>query len=186
MSARAITTLPEPHGVRSLGSSFVRKLHPFFARANREYFRGQLSEPFLFVGATAPRAFAGHSEIWRNPIAQTAQGVRRVIILQRRVLACGFFFASDVLLHEMIHMWQVECEGDTESGYRGHGPKFAGQCNAIGARLGLSPVGVKGRKGLPDCARWPVCVRAAGHYQNAAAERERQKRGAIAQKRTGL
>jgi hypothetical protein len=46
-------------------------------------------------------------------------------------------------------------------------PRFAAKCNQIGATLGLPPVGVKGRHGLPDCAQWPACVRPAGYYPEA-------------------
>jgi hypothetical protein len=64
----------------------------------------------------------------------------------------------------MVHAWASEVDEDLEPGYKGHGPRFAAKCNAIGATLGLPPVGVKGRGGRPDCAQWPICVRPAGYY----------------------
>jgi hypothetical protein len=77
----------------------------------------------------------------------------------------------------MIHAWQHEIDHDREDGYRGHGPKFARECNRIAAMLYppvpvpadaevivVPPVGVKGREGLPDCAHWPMSVRPPGYY----------------------
>ncbi|MGH2997681.1 MAG: SprT-like domain-containing protein [Gaiellaceae bacterium] len=151
------------------GQPFVRALYAFFDQSNRLHFDGALSAPLIFVSHTAPRALGDHAE-------RDAHGLRSVIRLHPRAVARGLAFANDILLHEMVHTWQVELAGDAETGYRGHGPKFAEQCNAIGGRLGLALVGLKGRKGLPDCAQWPVCVRPAGYYGNAEAEAEREKR----------
>lgn len=82
------------------------------------------------------------------------------------VVEAGDRLAQDVLLHEMIHVWQAETD-NREPGYAGHGPKFANMCNEIGATLGLAEVGVKGRGGLPDCAQWPLNVRPEGYYGEA-------------------
>jgi hypothetical protein len=155
---------------RDDGQLFLRALYAAFDDQNREHFDGALSPPFILVTYTAPRALGDHAA------ARDPHGLRSVIRLHPRVAASGHRFAQDILLHEMVHAWQVEVAGDGEPGYRGHGPKFAERCNRIGQKLGLAQVGLKGRKGLPDCAQWPVCVRPAGYYGTAAAELERGKR----------
>src|SRR5262249_54286367 len=57
------------------------------------------------------------------------------------------------------------------SGYKGHGPVFAGECNRIGAALGLPrvrPAKARGKDGhLPSCAQWPHNVRPEGYYLGA-------------------
>jgi hypothetical protein len=82
-----------------------------------------------------------------------------------------FRFVADVLLHEMIHQWQFEALGETESSYHGHGPRFRDKANEIGARLGLSPVRTNKARGknkdLPSCSQWPHNVRDGGYYLGA-------------------
>jgi hypothetical protein len=151
------------------GHELVRELYTAFDRFNREHFAGQLAAPLILVTYTSPRALGDHQ-------TKDAHGLRSVVRIHPRTLERGALFACDVVLHEMVHVWQSEIAGDTENGYRGHGPVFARQCNAIGERLGLPAVGVKGRKGLPDCAQWPINVRPAGYYGNDAAEADREKR----------
>jgi hypothetical protein len=152
------------------GEAAVAALYQAFDEFNAAHFEGKLLPPLLLVTHTSsPRALGDACE--RDP-----HGLRSIVRVQPKTLSRGLPFARDVLLHEMIHVWQYEVAGDSERGYRGHGPRFAEQCNAIGARLGLPPVGVKGRKGLPDCAQWPLCVRAPGYYGDEGAEKERAKR----------
>ncbi len=102
-------------------------------------------------------------------VGRDAQGIESRIRIAPSTAKRGERFAIDVLLHEMIHAWQKEVllgedESAEENSYRGHGPRFAARCNEIGAKLGLKPVGVKNRDGLPDCAYWPMNVRPAGYY----------------------
>jgi hypothetical protein len=150
------------------GHELVRELYTAFDRFNREHFAGQLAAPLILVTYTSPRAFGDHQ-------AKDAHGLRSIVRIHPRTLERGALFACDIVLHEMVHVWQSEIAGDTEKGYRGHGPVFARQCNAIGKRLGLPAVGVKGRKDLPDCAQWPINVRPAGYYGNDVAEADREK-----------
>jgi hypothetical protein len=136
----------------------VRELYQAFDEHNRAYFAGELSAPLLLVAATSsPRALGDHCD-------RDEHGLRSVIRVHPRAFRRGALFAKDVLLHEMVHVWQGEVLGDLEDAYRGHGPRFAEKCNLIGETLGLAAVGVKGRKGLPDCARWPLNVRPGGYY----------------------
>jgi hypothetical protein len=55
----------------------------------------------------------------------------------------------------MVHAWMSEKFGDMEQGYAGHGPKFAAECNRIGAVLGFPEVAPKGRGGKARAETWP-------------------------------
>jgi hypothetical protein len=123
----------------------------------------------LITTPSSPRA-------WADYIDKDVHGIQSRVRLAAKVFENGQLFALDVLLHELVHAWQAEVVHDRELGYRGHGPKFAAKCNEIGARLGLPPVGVKGRDGLPDCAQWPMCVRPPDYYGPAKQKPERKKR----------
>jgi SprT-like family len=151
------------------GSKLVAALYAAFDAFNATYFAGELAAPLVVATFTSPRAFADACE-------RDANGLRSIIRMHPSTLRKGDTFVADVLLHEMIHVWQFEVAKDREDGYRGHGPKFADKCNELGALLGLPPVSPKGRKGLPDCASWPLCVRPSGYYGTPAAEHEREKR----------
>jgi hypothetical protein len=155
--------------VEAEGQQLVRHLYAAFDEFNRAYFDGQLGEPLILVTFTSPRALGDHQR-------RDVHGLQSVIRVHPKTVRRGEAFSRDVLLHEMVHVWQGEVLGDLEEGYRGHGPKFAEKCTAIGRALELPEVGVKGRKGLPDCAGWPVNVRPAGFYGDEEAEAERRKR----------
>lgn len=150
--------------VKKQGDEIARKLYAAFHEFNRSHFQRRLAAPLILItqsksartqGDYSPRDVHGlDSRIRIAPATITPKKGKRA----------GEKLALDVLLHEMIHAWQHEVIGDLEPGYRGHGPRFASMCNQIGAKLGLPPVGVKGRDGLPDCAYWPENVRPAGYY----------------------
>ncbi len=159
--------------VDTLGDEAPRALYRAFDEFNAEHFKGKLGAPLLFITQTAsPRALGDY-------IGRDVHGLRSRIRLSPKVLDRGERFAMDVLLHEMVHAWQSEVDGDTEQGYRGHGPRFAAKCNEIGGKLGLPPVSEKGRHGMPDCAQWPICVRPEGYYPTPA-----RKRSTSARRRT--
>jgi len=67
-------------------------------------------------------------------------------------------FMDQVLLHEMIHQWQVEVN-HTDPGefrnYGGHGSTFSGKANEIGATLELPPSAYATRRATPE--RRPTC-----------------------------
>jgi hypothetical protein len=155
--------------VEVLGQPAPKALYVAFDAFNAEHFAGRLGAPLIFITPpSSPRALGDY-------ITRDEHGLRSRIRLAPAAARKGERFMMDVLLHEMIHAWASEVEGDMEPGYRGHGPKFAAKCNAIGKLLGLGEVGVKGRGGLPDCAQWPMCVRPAGYYGD---EVERPKKRA--------
>lgn len=159
VSTRAVHTAMAAT-VASHGHDLAKDLYETARRYNDEFFGGQLTALLVEITAPAsPRAYATHQP-------KTPEGVDCVIRIAPSVVEAGQAFAHDVLLHEMIHVWQTEAD-KREPGYAGHGPHFAAKCNEIGAKLGLAEVGVKGRDGKPDCAQWPLNVRPAGYYGEA-------------------
>jgi hypothetical protein len=157
------------------GSPEAQALYTLANTFNLEYFAGTLTALLVEITAPAsPRALATHEP-------RTREGVDCVIRIAPGVVAEGPKTAADVLLHEMIHVWQTET-GNREPGYQGHGPKFAAKCNEIGAKLGLPPVAAKGRgptgQRMPDCAQWPLNVRPAGYYGQSGPVAKAQTRAA--------
>lgn len=149
--------------VQDAGDDVARAIYNRALWFNQEYFGDELTALLVEITAPAsPRAFATHQ-------ARTPEGVDCVIRIGPGVVAEGPLVWEDVLLHEMIHVWQAET-GRAEPGYAGHGPHFAAKCNEIGAKLGLGKVSAKGRRRdeagafLPDCAQWPLNVRPPGYY----------------------
>lgn len=158
--------------VMAEGSDIAKMVYSAFARFNRDHFSGALAAPLvLLTQAASTRTFGDYIE-------KDVHGLQSRIRISPAAVRRGQAFVLDVLLHEMIHTWQHEVDGEIERGYRGHGPRFAGQCNKIGAGLGLPPVGVKGRDGLPDCAHWPLVVRPREYYPRPYAAPTRRPPGA--------
>lgn len=140
------------------GSELAQLLYKSFAELNAEHFGGDLGSPMILITqAESARTLGDYTP-------RDVHGLESRIRIAPHAAKRGALFALDVLLHEMVHAWQHELDEDLENGYRGHGPRFAKKCTEIGAKLGLGPVGVKGRDGLPDCKSWPMCVRPAGYY----------------------
>jgi hypothetical protein len=172
--------------VQEAGDDVARAMYVKARQFNDLYFDGALTALLVEITAPAsPRALATHQP-------RTPEGVDCVIRIAPGVVSGGPLVWEDVLLHEMIHVWQAET-GNQEPGYQGHGPKFAAKCNEIGAKLELPPVGVKGRgkdasgAKLPNCAQWPLNVRPAGYYppetrgaKAAAPKAARQRRAKAA------
>ncbi len=88
-------------------------------------------------------------------------------------------FTEHVLLHEMIHQWQVEVAGTPPGefhNYGGHGATFSAKANEIGERLGFPPVRKRNKKShsgktrdLPNPSQWPECVCPRDYYLGAYA-----------------
>jgi hypothetical protein len=154
--------------VENEGQAFVPRLYAAFDAFNARHFAGRLEAPLILVTPTAPRSRGDYQ-------AKDVHGLQSLIRLHPFTCAMGELFALDVLLHEMVHAWSHEIAHESEDGYEGHGPKFASKCNVIGEQLGLPRVSPKGRQGLANCSRWPVCVRPPGYYDSEAAELERGK-----------
>jgi len=158
--------------VASFGEEVARDLYAAFEQFNARFFDCGLGSPLVLITNAASSRTLG------DYIARDVHGLESRIRIAPAAVKRGQFFAFDVLLHEMIHAWQQEIVGDRELGYRGHGPKFAAECTRIGALLGMPPVGVKGRDGLPDCAHWPMCVRPEGYYPEPYKPSKRAKKPA--------
>lgn len=151
----------------------TRWLLDLFTGYNRDHFAGELVAPYLLLAE--PSAPQVHGDCVRD-----AYGLRGRIRIRPSLLAGTHpvtrrldddgrrRFVADVLLHELVHLWQFEVDGRTDDGYHGHGPAFVEQANRIGARLGLARVRTSKRRGpdrdLPSCAQWPHNVRPADHY----------------------
>jgi hypothetical protein len=140
------------------GQPAAQRLLAMFDTLNIKHFDSELGDPLVLILQTQSARTLG------DYCPRDVHGLESRIRLAPHVIAKGQRFADDVLLHEMVHAWQHEIAEDGEEGYRGHGPVFARKCNEIGTDLGLPPVGVKGRDGLPDCKSWPMNVRPAGYY----------------------
>jgi hypothetical protein len=145
------------------GDDAARYLVAAFDRFNATYFAGRLSKPAVLI--TPP----GSARAWADHVSQDEHGIPSRIRIAPRVVAKGELFALDVLLHEMAHQYVDEVEGVDERSYRGHGPRFAAICNAIGKLLGLAEVAARPRgksaaAGILDCAQWPLNVRPEGYY----------------------
>ena len=114
-------------------------------------------------------SFGGHSQIRIRPTLFS--GEHKLLRDGDEYEEGRALFIADVLLHEFVHQYQHEIDGEPEESYRGHGPRFAATCNRIGEKLSLPPVRVAKARGkdkdLPSCAQWPHCVRPAGYYLGA-------------------
>lgn len=144
--------------VQQDGTDEAKFLFVAFEALNRAFFGGQLPPAtLLWTTPSSPRAYADH-------IPTDEHGIRFRIRVSPSIKKYGARFVLDVVLHEMVHTACAHLDGDSELGYKGHGPKFAARCNAIGALLGLAEVSAKGRGGKPDCAQWPLNVRPLGFY----------------------
>ena len=144
--------------VAQFGDAPARMLYEAFRAFNDAYWSGKLAAPLVLItAAKSARTLADYCP-------RDIHGLESRIRVSPAAVNRGKRFAVDVLLHEMIHAWQTEIAHVDEHGHRGHGPRFAAECNRIGEQLGLPPVGVKGRDGLPDCAQWPCNVRPEGYY----------------------
>lgn len=126
------------------------------------------SNPRRLADTGAVSGFGGRCQIRirRSLLTGTHPRVR-----EGQVYAAGrLALVEDVLVHEMIHLWQQESTGAQEESYSGHGPSFRDKANEISAALGLPRVGVKNRgrdKGLPQCKNWPHNVRPPEYYGHA-------------------
>jgi SprT-like family len=140
------------------GTEGAKLLYVAFDVFNRAFFGGALPPAtLLWTAPGSPRAYADH-------IAADEHGIRFRIRVSPSICKYGAKFVLDVVLHEMVHAACNHLDRDGEPGYKGHGPKFAARCNAIGKLLGLAEVSPKGRGGKPDCAQWPLNVRPLGYY----------------------
>jgi hypothetical protein len=151
----------------------TERLYGVFHDHNRQHFAGQLVPPYLLLAEPSTPQRLGDCTL-------DAHGLRGRIRIRPSLLAGTHpdtetmtpanraRLTDDVLLHELIHLWQYEVDGRTDDGYHGHGPSFAEKANAIGVRLALPRVRTSKRRGvdkdLPSCSQWPHNVRPTRYY----------------------
>jgi hypothetical protein len=159
-------------------------LYQHWVSVNRDHFEGTCVEPYITLGDPgSPRLLGVYLPV--GEFGSQAQIIIRPMLIdgEHKRLRPGdeyaegrMRFVKDVLLHESVHQYCHEKLKDPEKSYKGHGPIFTGQCNRIGATLGLPPVRLakKGRKDehLPTCADWPHNVRPADYYLGAVVEEQ--------------
>lgn len=157
----------------------LRRLYKLAEEWNRKHFDGRLNLPHIvFLEPKSARALGDHSTIsgWgsRGQIRirpSVFDGTHKIVKPGLEYAEGRVRFVEDILLHEMVHLYNAEVALLPERSYHGHGPAFAGKCNEIGSILGLPEVGIKRQK-KPLCNYWPENVRPEGYYLGALAEPE--------------
>ncbi|MGA2797920.1 MAG: SprT-like domain-containing protein [Thermoguttaceae bacterium] len=150
------------------------ELYILWEHFNRLFFKNRLKHPHLMMGRVPPNVFSFCKSL-------TDWGADLQITFDQRFVLGGHkkitktwpaegtkLLVNDILLHEMIHQYHFELTGNSEPGYRGHGPQFTKVCNEIGEQLGL-PAVITRRRGTkdgekPTSSRWPCNVRPDGYY----------------------
>ena len=148
-----------------------------------ESFGGEMQSPYLMLLEPAsPRTegdtssvggFGGQLQIRLRPSRLRGDG--KTTRTGSEYAEGRYRYVADILLHEMIHQWQMEIVGDEEDSYHGHGPIFRDKANEIGRALGLPRVRTSKKRGpdaeLPSCVSWPHNVRPFEHYLGAIIQR---------------
>jgi hypothetical protein len=163
-------------------SADAKHLYALFDEWNATYHDGRLTVPYIVLlhpsspptyGDTSyTSGWGGRMQIRLRP--SLLDGTHPHVRSGEDFAEGRFRFIADVLLHEMIHQWQMEITRKTEESYHGHGPTFRDACNRIGAILGLPRVRNSKKRGaekdLPSCAQWPHNVRPPDYYLGAYIE----------------
>jgi len=140
-------------------------LYRRFQKHCRDHFGGLMPVPAIHRKATGNLA--------AMTVNTTTEGVRvRLIWLESERIDSDPDAASDSLLHEMIHYWLAEKDGDAD---QQHGPRFCDKAMAIGRCLRLPDVPLL--QGSREAIAWPDVHRAAAQMlrnkQKAARKRKR-------------
>jgi len=163
----------------------IQHLCSCWERYNAEFFDNRLAAPTLAFDEPGPTTcygefssvscFGGSGQIMIRPslLAGTLQDFRQGNKNKEGLKR----FTDYVLLHEMIHQWQVEIAGTPPGEFRnygGHGSTFSQKANEIGEKLGLPPVRLRNKtshsgktKHLPSPSQWPHCVCRQEHFLGA-------------------
>jgi hypothetical protein len=175
------------HSDREFHRPVLDRLYRHWVSINRDHFAGACVEPTIDLVEPKSARLLGEYD----PVGSHGQkgGIRirpNLVTGKHPALREGDDFAEgrmryveDVLLHESVHQYCGEVLHDDGRGYKGHGPTFAGECNRIGAALGLPEVRPAKARGplkeLPSCAGWPMCVRPRDYYLGALADPEPER-----------
>jgi hypothetical protein len=145
-----------------------------WASFNRQFFEDQLLRPSLYLdGKFAPELLGncwplrtGRAILSVNAGLYTGS---HPVVNPRAAVEGRFALIADVVLHEMIHQWQLQTRRLDRS-HGGHGPNFCAKCNDIGAALLLPRVTHgywKLDRRVALCDHWPLNVRSGDHYRGA-------------------
>jgi hypothetical protein len=164
----------------------IRELYRMFDEHNAAHFGGRLDPVVILITPpTSARASADAAEFSgfgcrqqmriRPSIARGShnadrpQGVKAFYrMVPGHALENRLRWLSDLVLHEMIHLWLNQIEDPRRDEHQGHGAPYTAECNRIGGMLGLDPVVSRRRK--TDGARvgissdWPQNVRPGGPH----------------------
>jgi hypothetical protein len=169
------------HSASDWHRAHLEHLYRHWVSANGDYFGNACIQPHIVLAEPkSPSALGDHAKVsgWgsKNQIRirpSLITGKHKSLKPGDEYAEGRTRFVEDVLLHESVHQYCDEALHHDEESYKGHGPIFAGECNRIGAILGLSlvrPAKARGKnKDLPSCAQWPHNVRPAGYYLGALA-----------------
>jgi hypothetical protein len=164
----------------------LAELYAAWDHFNQEFFRGELPQPHLAIGRTAPRClghcsrntdYGGKIQIALN--GGLVFGTNLELVVQPWLPAeggCGEgtrAFLDDLLLRFIVQQYVLEVLGTEERGYRGFGPDFTEQANRIGALLGLKPVVARHRgteTRSPLASGWPHVLRRSDYYSGDITE----------------
>jgi hypothetical protein len=139
------TTPPSPHRAGKAKNPAPAWLFELFEELNQEYFDGMLTCPDIIISSSLSTSNAFYSHV---------PGLLTVIGLTSETTTRGRAFASDSLLHEMIHHALATLHGEDS---KSHGLAFVRIANRIGGKLGLPAV----RADSVDAICWPQSVRSA-------------------------
>lgn len=147
------------------------RLYADWSRWNKQFFEGKLVEPYILLTETSQARHLGDCAPITCFGSLLQIRIRPDIISGTHNLVKGgsrdseglYLLTSDILLHEMIHQYQIEVLQDSEESFKGHGPLFCKLCNEIGEVLGFEEVRPSKKSGpdkeRPSCAYWPDNVR---------------------------
>jgi Helix-turn-helix len=167
-------------------ASVIAALYRFFDEHNEAFWGGKVHPvPILITPPTSARAYADAAEFSAFGCRQQLRvrpGVARGTHNRTKDQGTTAFWRmrgnhapegrlrwlSDLVLHEMVHLWLSQIEDPHREEHDGHGRSFTDECNRIGGMLGLPEVQARRRKqdprDLPISPDWPFCCRPAGMY----------------------
>ncbi len=145
---------------------------------NARFFSGRLPAPHIGIGQAHARRFS------QCRLATNYGGAIDITISERiafgtdtRIVREAWpaeglrLFLDDLLLGETVKQFVLTVLGQTEDGYGGCGPLFAGEATRLGPLVGLSDAPVLARRrgyrgrGEPVAAFWPWAFRDEGYYR---------------------
>ena len=159
---------------------FLPRLNTAWSEYNDRFFNGELTPAFILISPPSSSKAEGDCSHWSGYGGKLQIRLRPSIIdgsyrafNPSHDLENRWLYILDVLLHEMIHTWQIT-KDLIERSYGGHGKFFTAKANEIGKALGLPEVAMRRRKdkSIPIAPHWPSNVRPDGFYGDLLAEKK--------------